>query len=55
MGGGTEAGMIQRLVAYPRAILRFYTHFGAGFVGGAIYVAILLTVPPLLRLAAGLW
>lgn len=30
-------------------LLRFYTHFGAGFIAGAIYVAILMTTPQLAK------
>ena len=43
--------LAQRIGAPIKALLKFYTHFGAGFVVGSIYVSLLLTIPKLLRLA----
>jgi hypothetical protein len=45
--------MTQALVAF-RALIKFYSHFGAGFIVGCIYVAILMTIPTALQAAARL-
>ena len=37
-----------------RQLLKFYAYFGAGFVVGSIYVALLLTIPRLLAYATRL-
>ena len=45
---------LSRIGASIKALLKFYTHFGAGFVVGSVYVSLLLTFPRLLAIATRL-